>query len=563
MRAYSIANNTHTPFNNPSFLDEGTDLLSITDTHDNVAIMLGAKSTLDDHLRPAQDTTSRAHPPRRRALHAIHATASILLLFVNYFLAQYDKFILSYFRPQVQQSLNLTETQYGLVSGYATGIVYALLALPIALVADYTSARVWTLSIAAAWWSLCVIFQGLANDFGQLFCARIGMGIGQAAVEALSISLISDLVTWRNAFLGTSVLYVGVYVGEAVSGQIANAFVNTDTSWQVAMRAIGITGIVVAVLLRLLLREPPRRQSIAAVLRQGDTSSNCENGTDEFAVGSVPAFRHRLRSLRTAKLDLFNTVEYIMRMRSFWLLVLSAAMRQLGGNVFGYYMPGYLSALYPNTPNLLSRYGLIVGTVGSATVLAGGLLTSLLWNRTKLTPVYLTAVGGMISSAFVLTMIFSRELAGDDESEGVRILYGSMAAAYATAELWLGCLFSLVAFLLPPDYKTFGLAIWTSVQVLVYSSGPEAMGLALRDEDPDSPEHITATRNSLAVIIVFGYWACGLGLLCAIPLLKRDLRMDVVEVRLSMRRRLAFGGFAVAIVCLVVIMFTLSLVYAV
>ena len=224
-------------------------------------------------------------------------------------------------------------------------------------------------------------------------------------------------------------------------------------------------------------------------------------------------------------------------------------------------MPGYLSTLYPNTGNLLSRYGIIVGTVGSATVLTGGLLTSLLWNKTKLTPIYLTSIGGMVSSIFVLLMLFSRQVANDDEVKGVRVLYAVMSVAYLTAELWLGCLFALIALLLPPAYKTFGLAVWGSVQVLVYSSGPEIMGLALRNSDPESHQYIVATRDCLAVIIVLGYWACGIGLLAAIPLLKRDLNKDFIRGRLSMRRRIAFIGFAVTIACLVVTLFTLSLVY--
>lgn len=500
------------------------------------------------------------HGPReyglKRILRTAHIYLSIFLLFLNYFLAQYDKFILSYFRTQVTASLDLTETQYGLISGYATGIVYALLALVIAFVADYTTARVWTLSVAAAWWSLCVVFQGLVNNFGQLYCARLGMGIGQAAVEALSISLISDLVAWRNVFLGNSVLYVGVYVGEAVNGQIATAFNKSGTSWQVAMRAIGITGIVVAVLLRLVLREPQRRRSLVQV-REGVVEDN----EAEMFPGMDALPHNKQRSIKAVKADLQATVHYILRMHSFWLLVLSAAMRQLGGNVFGYYMPGYLSGLYPDTTNLLSRYGIIVGTVGSVTVLIGGLLTSLLWERTKLTPIYLTSVGGMVSSVFVLLMLFSRQIANDSEVGGVRVLYGTMSAAYLTAELWLGCLFALIALLLPPAYKTFGLAVWGSVQVLVYSSGPEIMGLALRTSDPESHQYVIATRDCLAVIIVLGYWACGLGLLAAIPLLKRDLNRDFIQGRLSVRRKTAFVGFAVIIVCLVVTLFTLSLVY--
>ena len=129
-------------------------------------------------------------------------TISLILLFLNYFLAQYDKFILSYFQDEVIESLRLSQASYGILSGYATGIVYALLALPTAYVADYTGARVWVLSVAAVWWSLCAIFQGLSHNFWQILLARIGMGIGQAPVEALSVSLISDLMGKRYVFFG-------------------------------------------------------------------------------------------------------------------------------------------------------------------------------------------------------------------------------------------------------------------------------------------------------------------------------------------------------------------------
>lgn len=127
---------------------------------------------------------------------------SLTLLFLNYFLAQYDKFILSYFQTEVVASINLSPSAYGILSGYATGIVYALLALPTAFIADYTGARVWVLTVAATWWSLCAIFQGLSGKFWQILLARIGMGIGQAPVEALSISLISDLMGKEYVFIG-------------------------------------------------------------------------------------------------------------------------------------------------------------------------------------------------------------------------------------------------------------------------------------------------------------------------------------------------------------------------
>lgn len=190
-----------------------------------------------------------------------------------------------------------------------------------------------------------------------------------------------------------------------------------------------------------------------------------------------------------ARYDVRTTIYNLARMRSFWLLLASASMRQLAGNVFGFYMPSYLSNTYPDESNLLSNYGIIVGVVGSVAVIVGGGLTSALWSRTQTTPLWLTGIGGMISSLFVLLMLFSRDIADGDQSRGVSILYGSMSVAYLTAELWLGSFNGLVALLLPPKYKTFGLAMWAAVQVLVYSSGPEIIGLALQNTEPGTQEY--------------------------------------------------------------------------
>ena len=248
-------------------------------------------------------------------------------------------------------------------------------------------------------------------------------------------------------------------------------------------------------------------------------------------------------------------------MHSFWLLTLSAAFRQLAGNVFGYYMPTYLSTLYPSHPNLLSRYGIIVGVVGSVAVLLGGILTSAFWARSKILPLYLTGVGGMVSSVFVLLMIFSRSVAGGSESNGVPVLYGTMTAAYITAELWLGAINSLIALLLPPRYKTFGLSIWAATQVLIYSAGPEIIGLALRDVDSSSQVYLDKIRIALAVIIPIGYWLAGIGFLLALPLVKRDLRCNFARTALGSGRIAGFSVFAFVIGGMVIGLFVASLVY--
>ncbi len=345
-----------------------------------------------------------------------------------------------------------------------------------------------------------------------------------------------------------SILYVGVYIGEAVSGQIAVAFARTNTPWNNALIAIGIVGVIVALFIRLLVREPLRQTSLV-------------NSVALNHLGEHPHLTSTTAKLVFARNDLAATFSYIFRMRSFWLLTVSASFRQLSGNVFGYYMPSYLSSLYPSHTDLLSRYGIIVGVVGSVAVLLGGVLTSLFWRRTKMLPLHLTGIGGMISSVFVLLMIFSRSAAGGSEDKGIKILYGTMSAAYLTAELWLGALNSLIALLLPPRYKTFGLSIWAAIQVLVYSAGPEIIGLALKGVASDSQAYVVSTRIALAVIIPVGYWIAGIGFLLALPLVRRDLNEDFVRDNLGPRRKTSYGFFAFFLGGLVIGLFVASIVY--
>jgi len=111
-------------------------------------------------------------------------------------------------------------------------------------------------------------------------------------------------------------------VGEAISGQIATAFSKTNTPWNSAMKAIGIVGVVVAVLIRVLLREPARRSSLI----QNSTENLIDQHPERFSA-----------RLARAKFRLWSTLGYLLRMRSFWLLTLCAGARQLSGNVFGWY----------------------------------------------------------------------------------------------------------------------------------------------------------------------------------------------------------------------------------
>ena len=332
-----------------------------------------------------------------------------------------------------------------------------------------------------------------------------------------------------------------------MSGQIAVAFDKTGTPWNDALKAIGIVGIVLGVITRLLLREPDRRKSLMPALEDQDPSI-------------YDATLRRKSKLAHAKSQIKASISHVVRMRSFWLLTLSSGARQFSGNVFGWYMPGYLSSIYPDEPELLSRYGIIVGVVGSVAVILGGVICSVSSVSRATMALSLTAVGGMVSAAFVVVMVFSIRLADGGQSRGVRILYGSMSAAYITAELWLGIFASVLSFLLPPKTKTFCLAIYTSTIILIYSSAPEMIGLSLRHYVVGSDAYISETRKILSILIPVGYWVAGIGFLLAIPRVKEDINGTVRSTPGRWRRRkIGFLLFAIMLAALTIALFVVSL----
>lgn len=190
-----------------------------------------------------------------------------------------------------------------------------------------------------------------------------------------------------------------------------------------------------------------------------------------------------------------------------------------------------------------------LGTVGTFACLLGGTLTYLLSPRYPSIALHLTAWGGIISWPFVVIVTFSRSLGG------FPTLFGCLAAAYITAELWLGAFAALVVSLLPIRYKTMGYAIYALVVLLVYSSGPEIVSIAQFESDVDptiDPErYIYVTRIILCVLIPLGYVGGGIGFLWAArdgyyPSDLRSVRkalegLEKVEVEIPRRRKLGFG----------------------
>jgi predicted MFS family arabinose efflux permease len=167
-----------------------------------------------------------------------------------------DRSLLGILAKPIQDSLHITDGQLGLIGGLYFAFFYCFIAIPVGWLADRTS-RVGVLSIACGIWSAATSFCGLAANYTQLVIARMLVGVGEAGGVPPSYALITDYYPpgRRGTAFGIYNLGppIGAALGIAFGASIAAAF-----NWRVAFVAIGAIGIIAAVVVKLVVREPPR-----------------------------------------------------------------------------------------------------------------------------------------------------------------------------------------------------------------------------------------------------------------------------------------------------------------
>lgn len=205
-----------------------------------------------------------------------YAWYMVILLTVAYIFSFIDRYILGLLVEPIKADLQLSDTQMGVLLGPAFAVLYSTAGLPLGWLADRYR-RTWILSAGVALWSLATAASALARNFSQLFLARVGVGIGEAALGPCALSMISDSFPpekrGRPVAFYTAAQSIGAGLA-ALGGMAVLAWANSVeqislplfghlAAWQFTFVVVGLPGLLIAMLL-LTSREPLRSGRTAA-----------------------------------------------------------------------------------------------------------------------------------------------------------------------------------------------------------------------------------------------------------------------------------------------------------
>ena len=313
----------------------------------------------------ASEAETEVYPAPRYAWYVV------ALLTLAYVFSFIDRQILNLLVGPIQRDLGIGDKQMCLLMGASFAVFYTFFGIPLGRLADTWSRR-WLVVLGIAFWSLMTAGCGLARNFWQLALARMGVGVGEAALSPSAYSLIADYFPPERRSTALGVYGMGIYIGSGLAlilGGLVVKFaaaqenavlplVGSVRSWQVVFFVVGLPGVLVALLL-LTIREPARQ------------GTRKKSAAGVPPAGVVPPLR--------------EVWAYMSGNRgTFTCLYVGVAMAALG--IYGAmaWVPTFFIRRYGWTAGDTGLvFGLIVGISGTAGMATGGRLADWLHGRGK------------------------------------------------------------------------------------------------------------------------------------------------------------------------------------
>ena len=180
----------------------------------------------------------------------------LALLFLGYVVNIMDRSVLAVLLGSIQREFHTSDTLLGLLGGLPFALFYSTLGLPFGMWADRARRRT-VLAFAIALWSLMTVLCGAAGSFWILLCTRVGTAVGEAGGTPPSHALISDYFPVGRRATALSIYALGVPAG-AMLGSYLGGVGNDLLGWRETFMLVGLPGVLIALLIRFTVIEPPR-----------------------------------------------------------------------------------------------------------------------------------------------------------------------------------------------------------------------------------------------------------------------------------------------------------------
>lgn len=313
-------------------------------------------------------------PERKPLFSEGYKRAVLTTLTAVYALNFIDRTIVGIVGQPMKESLGITDNQLGLLGGLAFALLYTILGVPIARLAERFS-RVNIMAICITLWSAFTALCGVAPNFAVMLAARVGVGIGEAGCSPPAHSLISDYYEPRRRASALSVYAFGIPVG-ATLGAVLGGFIAQYLNWRLAFLIIGLPGVLVAIALKLVVKEPPRGHAdIAArpVLPEDVTPE--EEPVAPPARSFAGEIRHEFSELWAVGRRIFGTW-------SFLNVALGVTLASFAGYGAGQFSSPYFIRTFGLGLALVGGlFGVIGGISSGSGTLVGGFVTDWLSKR--------------------------------------------------------------------------------------------------------------------------------------------------------------------------------------
>ena len=387
----------------------------------------------------------------------------LLLLTLVYAFNFIDRQIIGILSPFIKADLGLDDAQLGLLKGVYFAILYTVVGIPIAWLADRYS-RVNIIAISLTLWSGFTAASGLATNYLQLALARIGVGIGEAGGSPPSHSIISDLFPKEKRAGALAIYSLGIPFGIMLAFFASAFFLQGGAAdWRLVMISVGLPGILLALLLKFTVKEPTR---------------SVNEHTDENKGPSV-----------------VSSLKILLKIPTWWGMALGISFGSFGNYAISTWIIDYYVRAFAglDITQLLIIFGIINGTVYALGVWLGGYISDRWGRKNRKAYALLPAIALMIG---VPAFYFSLQV------HNLWLSVGLLTFLLFTSGSYLGPSFAMAQTLAPINVRAMSTALFFFVlNIIALGGGPTITGIISQALVPSLGE-VEALRQSLLYLLV-------------------------------------------------------------